>query len=380
MGVSQKPRPITVQEDYCRLGEPPLSDKTAVPLLQSYRYQQHWAQTGQLYTAQNGIDDTYGDDIGTTENGNYIVILPGTTKADTTNVNRQLAGALIPWFCEPTIAAGDFTQLVTVTWQQSGGTTQTLYESAETIESGNPLNTKGFVLQTRKGTNTSFEYDPSGFGGTWSWGRIVTKGIHTAALGVWAAPDLWPTADQLRIEDERMLPGEAIRGHTSQPNDKGSLGTLIDRTGPDAPAFDAMFQNATRSVWQWGHALGVYTTTNSYQTMGGTGTEYKLYVPNLYPTSTIELYPTVYITTDGASGGDPAYFRITAEDLGGGADTWTLTLTSDTAALYDYTDASNDTLLCRVGSPTKFKIELMAPSSGSILMHTLAIWAKLEEV
>jgi hypothetical protein len=373
-------RPNVIREDYCRIGEPPLSDKTGQPILDSYRYQNNWIQGGQIFSYQNGLDDTQGDDIDTSGNGTYYIILPSSTAADTSETDRFLEGALIPWFCEPTVAAGAFTQLVTVTWQQTGGTAQTLYESAETIESGNPLNKAGFLLKSRRGTNQSFKYTPHASEG-WTWGKIVTKGIRTAALGVWMQPYRTLTAAQAVVEDPRVAAGEVIRGQDSSiyVQDKRSLGDIMTRTGIDDGDYDAMLQNATQCVWQWGHSHGAYTETNSYQTMGSSGTEYKLLVPDLYPDTTIGVYPTAYVTRSGCSGGDPGYLKLTAEDLGGGADTWTLTFTDDGTELFTYTDASSDTLLCRVGTPTKFKVELMAPSSGYVVLHTLALWSRLWE-
>jgi hypothetical protein len=374
---NHKIRPIVVEEDFCRIGEPPLADKTAKPLLESFHYQNHWIQGGQMFTFQNGIDDTQGDDIGTSENGSYYIILPGSEKQDTSNADRELEGVLIPWFAEPTVAAGAFTQYVEVTWQQNGGTAQTLYQSAETIESGNPLNKTGFVLKSRRGTNQNFRYTPDTAGG-WDFGTLTTKGIHTAALGVWLAPDRWLTESQAVVQDARMASGEVIRGQGTGTT-KNSLGDLVSRVGLDDDDYDGMLQNATQCVWQWGHPYGTYTETNSLVTMGGTGNEYKLMVPDLYPDTTIGVHPTAYITRLNASGGDPAQLKITAEDLGGGADTWTLTITDDGTELYTPADASNDTLLCRVGSPTKFKVELLAPSTGYIVLHTLALWARLWE-
>jgi hypothetical protein len=372
-----KNRPVVVEEDFCRIGEPPLSDKTAMPLVESYRYQNNWIQGGQLFSYQNGIDDTYGDDIGTTENGSFYIILPGSEKQDTANPKRQLEGALVPWFCEPTVAAGAFTQYVEVTWQQDGGTAQTLYQSTETIESGDPVNKSGFLLKSRRGTNQAFEYTPH-VSGLWDFGTLTTKGIHTAAIGVWLAPDRWLTEAQAVVQKARMSPGEVIRGQGSGTT-KNSLGDLVSRKGLDDDDYDGIYQNATQCVWQCGHSHGWGTESNSYVTLGGSGTEYKLMVPDLYPDSTIGVYPTAYITRLNASGGDPAYLKLTAEDLGGGADTWTLTLTDDGTELFTYADASNDTLLCRVGSPTKFKVELLAPSTGYIVLHTLALWARLWE-
>jgi hypothetical protein len=364
-------RPVIVNEDYCRIGQPPLADKTALPLNRSYRYLNNFHQSGNLFTYSTGIDDTYGDDIGSTENGSFIVIFGGWNKAD--SGNRSLEGRLIPWFYEPTASVQD----VLVTWQQRAGSLQTLYTSQNSMQSGDKVSRRGFLLKSKWTTSGAelFEYTPAA-AGLWDYGTLVTKGIHTASLGIWAAPDVWLSSAQAIVDNERLMTGEVIRGINSTSG-KESIGDLLERVGKDSVAADALLHNATRCVWQWGHPAGVYTDVNSYQQMGDTGVFYKLYVPDLYHTSTIALYPTVYLTTSGASGGDPAYFRLTAEDLGGGADTWTLTLTSDTSDLYDYTDASSDTLLCRAGSPTEFKIELMAPSSGYIVMHTLAIWARL---
>lgn len=372
-------KPLMLQGDYCRIGEPPLSDKIGQPISDMYKYMNCWTQNGQIFTYQTGIDDIYGDSTGTSENGSFWVILPASNKNDTDNADRHLEGVLIPWFCEPTVVGGAFTQLVTVTWQQAGGSVQTLYESSETMESGNPVDRKGFQLKSRTGTNKEFAYTPNA-GGDWMLGQLVTKGIHTAALGIWSAPDRWLTDKQALVKQERVSVPDVIRGINST-TDKESLGHFIEHTGADSTTQDGMLQNATRCVWQYGHAAGIGTETNSYQTVGTSGVEYKLYVPDLYPTSTLELYPTAYITTSGATALDKAYLKLTAEDLGGGADTWILEIQNDGSTLYDPFDAtpSDDLLLCAVGAPTKFSIELMAPSSGYIVLHTLAIWAQLWE-
>lgn len=367
-------KPVIVEEDYCRIAQPALSNKTGVPLVRSYRYLNNWIQTGQLFSFSNGIDSTYGDDVGSTENGLFHIILPTSYKAESTN--RLLEGRLIPWFYEPTSGVQD----VEVLWQQSGGTSQTLYNSENKKVEGTPVDRRGWLLKTKwtsSGTE-EFGYDPSSGGGNWTYGILTTKGIHTAALGVWSAPDNWLSNKQAVVLYERMAKGEIIRGYTTEDG-RESVGELMSRVGANLDTEDGLLQNATRCVWQWGFPTGVYTTSNSYQQVGASGVEYKLYVPDLWSSSTIEVYPTAILQVDGSSGGDPAYFRLTAEDLGGGADTWTLTLTSDGKSLYDYTDASNDKLLVRAGSTTSFKIELMAPSSGHIIMWTLAIWAKLWE-
>lgn len=368
MGHQRKP--IFLDEEYAYIGRPPSSARVGYPSYRLYQYIKNWLSQQQIfiYTATKGSTDT--DDTDT--DGTFYVIMHNAPKNDASNPTRQLGGKLIPWKCEPDYAGGSVTKPVRIKWYP------TLAASAETLVSCNtvvPVGTipgpdTGWELSTTE--DADFDYTPDG-SGNWVAGKLTTENIKTSTLGIWTMPDWSLTDVQSDIFVDYYAPGNYLKGAVTG----GHIGELIHDLyleGSGGWDDDTVERQATRCLFQWGHPIGVWSDQNSYYDLGPSGTTYRISIPDYYSFygSEIEIYPTVVCSATNASGGDPAYVKLHST---GGNDNWELEITSDAVALYDYTDASNDTLSAQTGVDETFSIDIMAPSGGEILLHTVALWA-----
>lgn len=338
--------------------------------MSSYRYGVNWLQNQQLF-AYSAANTSTGD----TESvdGNFYIILHSPPKEDTANPTRQLQGVLMPWNYAPDIAGGSITQPVEVIWQQAGGTAETLIQRTDDLTKNDRLRwADGFQLGTKTGEN--FSYTPDSYG-DWTYGTLTTKNIKTASLGVWTGPDWSLTDAQANYLYKSIAPGQPITGYEDLST-FGNVGGLIQHVGGESAGWweeDSLERAMMRCVLQLGHPVGIWTDTASYTNIGPSGTTYLISVPEYYPyaSNEIDIYPTVIVTPTGASSGDKAYVKISSSTA---SDTWELGVETNSLGMYDYTDASNDKLTVDVSAEEEITIELKAPSSGELLLHTVALW------
>lgn len=370
MTENHQRRPIFLQDEYGNIGEPPSSARVGQPTRQLYQYLKNWLQTQQIvcYSApQTGAGDSIARD------GAFYVMLHGPVKDDTSNPTRQLGGYLLPWYCEPDIVGGSIVTPVRIKWQESGGAAQTLVSCSRTISFGaTPGWNGGWELITN--ADADFSYTPDA-GGLWTYGVLTTENIRTAALGIWTMPDWELTDAQAVTTANSMAPGNYIEGYASG---RRNLGNLIHNVVIESSAWtsDTIERNSMRCIFQCCHPIGWWSDTAAYTDLGPDGTTYKIRVPEYYSYTDdeINLYPTVIAEASGASGGTPAYVKLTSSTA---ADTWTLPITADALALYDYTDASSDKLTVDASAAEDITIEIKPPAveGGEILLRSVALWA-----
>ena len=380
--------PIRALSRYGYIGEPPLSDKLAMPLARLFQYLNNWAMNYQIFSFSNCSYDeveeqgdgwyTWTEITQEKEDGVFFVIVHSPPAASAED--RLLQGVLVPWHYRPHIdsVSGDYDSRPLIEWGKSPSFSS-LWESHATYgwdrfsQADSQLPTGGEILLG----GTDFKYTPVASGG-WDVYRLITRNIRTAALGIWPAPFYTLDDDQAQILLTRVAKGEVIRGYTGS-TDKESLGDLIHLVGDGTMDDDVLSNMSMRCLFQWGHPIGVWSSDSSYVDLGVLSTEsghatYKVQPPQWSPTyhsSTCKAYPALVVSTSGAAVGNEAHVRLTAV---GTSDTWDLAIDSDLSQnLFDYTDASNDTLSINT-TGDEFYVEVKAPSSGEITLHTVSLW------
>jgi hypothetical protein len=220
------------------IGEPPLANEIGLALAKDFHYLNCWAQNYQLFSFwQPALDPNHGDQcVATTQiaycDGNYYVILCSPPKIDTSNPQRSLQGALLPWASMgfKTVGGGlDWEEWPTITWQQTGEAAETLYDNkASSLEVSADL-AKDKRLPWKNpimlGGAGQFLWTPDAAGG-FTWGVLTTHQIRTAALGIWPGPDWDLTAAQARFNTAKFAQGHGIRGYTTTAA-KNSLGNIV---------------------------------------------------------------------------------------------------------------------------------------------------------
>ena len=231
----------------------------------------------------------------------------------------------------------------------------------------------GFDAMTLEEQGT-FQYLPD-TDGEWSLGQLRTNRMRVAALGIWQCPDRILTDNQAIIRPGNVSAGRAIRGYLG--SDDPSMGTLIHRLGR---GWDATFDNddveraTRRCILGFGHPLGIGTTSASpVNIRAGKDSSFLVEARNLRNksgTSAVRCYPAVSAYTEGASGGNPGYVRIYA-DNGGSTSDWTATITDD----------ANGGLQTNIGDEfyvasgiDKIEMTIEAPTGGAIWLKSATIW------
>lgn len=375
--IPRQKTPRIIDKSVGYIGESPSATYCGEPLLNSFQYLNNYAQNGQIFTYSGPPDDALNDAPG--QDGTFYVILQGSDKADTANAARQLGGALLPWRYDAEQLTTDWSGEVSISWEHDAAAADVHYRQNVSTLSGsdnyfNDLTEWNSPIPL-KGPN--FKYTPAA---DYSVGELVTSGIQTAALGIWTMPDEKLEADQaVFYSDEAhafIAADRAIRGYTG--TGEPSLGTLIHLVG-DTARNDDLLWNTQRCLFQWGHPLGVYTASSSYVEMC-TDARYALrpqnYREQAYPSEYVTLHPNIVATSVGADVGNKAYVRLRIFDSTPALiDTWTVEFYDNAPTLYKYSDGSGADGISTIPHEASFlKVEMQAPTSGELILHTIAIW------
>lgn len=220
----------------------------------------------------------------------------------------------------------------------------------------------------------SFTYEPDS-SGEWTVGKLRTKRIRPAAIGIWQCPDHELTSAQRIISPSDCGAGESIRGRGG--SDEKSIGTLVHRMGRFGGLDDDDVERVTRRcLLGWGHPLGVgwENTEGSYVNIrAGEDSTFKVRPRNMLNHSGSNAsfaYPLATVYTEGASVGVPAYIRFTAAN-NGSPSTVTIPITSDTGGLVGGTAIGG--LMLSSGAD-EITVEIQAPGSGTIRVKSISIW------
>lgn len=357
-------KPVFINPSHGNTGEPPIAGNIARPAVNMYQYLKNWLQNQQLFTFVNAL----GDSVASGETSSFYVMLHNAPKDDTSNPERELLGGLMPWSINASVGTP-----AKIEWIH-GGSTEELFSTVSDKEEATPAWSD--IIKLGSSGAEKFQYTPQG-SGLWTYGELKLTGIQAASVGVWPGPDWTLTDNQAKVLASNLAAGTYIMGYDGSSN---SLGALIQSPGGDTItewALDTLERNATVCLFQWGHPVGVWIDDSSgvaYYTVGGSGCTCKVQVPAIrsYASNEIEVYPTVVCSATLNSG--TAYVQITASDSG---DTWELPITNEAVTLYDYTDASNDTLTLSTDVEEEITIEIKPSTGGEILLHSVALWGHL---
>jgi len=386
--------PVYVNREYGYIGELPYASRVGVPLVRQIQYLLNFLQNEQWYT-YSGPGYTSGDASSELPNPHhdygsevpYYVILHAPEKADTSNSERQLGGVLLPWSYD----ANSPSDPAKVTWQgPSMGSAETIWEAydrwpvngvdvyaTERIPRSQAIqlwNTDDTVLG-----RDVFQWTPDN-ASEFEYGTLKTKYIRTAALGIWPMPDVTLTDDQMQISTANVAADRIIRGLRWQSGsliNLPSLGDMIQMIGDGSFDHDCVENATKRCLLQTGHPRGITCNETTYKNIRGdsdSGSTFKVRTRNLLAsTGTIATYPALVLSATNASGGNPGYVKYTSIT---GSDTWTLEVTSNTLALYDYSqaDGGSDTLAIDADDIDEVRIEVQAPTSGTITIWTYSLW------
>ena len=366
-------KPIVPLKQHGRIGMAPSSNSLGAKLYEQYMYLSQWTKNQVLYSYSGPPDDDINDYYGTGNNGYFYVILHGPARTDASTA--RLGGVLLPWNYKSVWGGSSYDQPVKVMWFAPGdsyyniwGSDTNYIESSgeiDYIDDGNPIRTpKPIEL-----FHDDFVWTPDG---SWQFGVIETFGIQTASLCIWAAPDAPPTDTQALFKRSHFNSGQSITGFEDFA-EVPSLGTMIHMMGDGAvtAGYDSLQNNTKRCILQSGHPFGIWTDSTEYVDIANGGT-FKVFPQNLTDgTTDVASYPALVVKTNSCDADNKAYVKLTSTN---GADTWELEISGNSeAALYDYTDASNDTLTIDPDED-EIKIELKGAGTSEITLRTFSLW------
>lgn len=223
------------------------------------------------------------------------------------------------------------------------------------------------IQMEEKGT---FKYEPDS-SGEFTVGKIRTSRIRVAAMGIWQCPDHVLETAQAELIHQYFQPGKAIRAYDATGD--LSLGKMIRRMGDDDLDDDDVERMTRRCVLGFGHPTGIGTTETSYVNIRNDADSWFIIetrnLLNRSGASSARVMPAVVAYADGASGGNPAYVKITSYNSGS-ADTWTYEIT-DSGGLYGGVSAGYLEVTAGID---KVKIEIEAPTSGAVWLKTATLW------
>ena len=376
--INRRKTPIVVDQSACYIGKPPSAPYFGEPIMSSFQYLNNWSQNGQLFTYSGPPDDQMNDAPG--QDGTFYIILQGADKADdsASNDHRQLGGALLPWKYDAEQLTSQWTSEVSISWEHDGAAADLHYEQsvANSGQSSNYFNDLTSWNDPIKLYGNDFVYTPAA---DYSMGKLVTTGIQTAALGVLTMPDpVMSPAQSVFFADNGnhayIAPDRAIRGYTGTGDP--SLGTMIHLVG-DTSRNDDLVWNTQRCLFQWGHPRGVWSDTDSYTELA-TDARYKLIPQNYREQSTstqVTLHPLIVATSTGADAGNQAFVKLTIyDDVPAVVDTWEISFYDNATTLYKYSSGSGSDGINIDCAPCTMKVEIQSPTSGEVLLHTIALW------
>ena len=119
--------PKIARRKHGRIGEPPRSGKTGLPLQQMWSYMTQFNQRCQIFSycgpPSSTMNPTY-DDI-----YSFYVPMRGPRKRDTSDTTRNLQGVIVPWVLEPEYYDGAYENDVHAEWRDgTGGSYATIFK------------------------------------------------------------------------------------------------------------------------------------------------------------------------------------------------------------------------------------------------------------
>ena len=368
------PQPARRKHGY--IGDPPLANRTGMPLQQSWAYMSQFNQRGQLFTYSGPPDGDINPDTDTT--GTYYIPLRGPRKRDTTDITRNLNGVIVPWATDPNWDGG-YANDVSVEWAVSGGGYSDIWKrnfrTSETAPDYNDRVEKLKGIQLPGGAyQPDFTWTPA-IDGDWVTYQLKTTGIQVAALGIWDAPDQTVADDQLWLRRKDFAPGQIIRGFNADADTYRSLGHAVRAIGDDNLTDDSLANMTGRCLLNTGHPVGIWSDSGAGLNIGGTDCSYKVWPQRIEGLSSgqVKAFPCVVVTTTGATAINPATVVLKST---GAADDWTLSITSDAGAGKTFTHDAGDQAYLDIDYDYDFiEVWIRSPSAGEIVLHSFALWS-----
>jgi hypothetical protein len=271
----------------------------------------------------------------------------------------------------------------------SNGTEQVWFDNVEVWEVDHDYT--GWRLDDKKSkrivlgngaTSDNFFYVPPSDGG-FCVGKLTTKNIQTATLGIWSTPDTDLTLEQKVISERELLPKTSILGYgpSTEPQDIGSIYNLIGFTGNDYE--DGVEQMTRLCLFQWGHPVGYYATGSLSQTSFIGGMPIKISPRNLTGgtgTDTVNVDMAFVITTNGAAGGSSIQITFSSGASSPASDR-VFTFTSDVTTTL-LTTADEDTAsalpVYAIGDDVSVIIDFNGAGTQEVTIHTVSLWETSE--
>jgi hypothetical protein len=225
----------------------------------------------------------------------------------------------------------------------------------------------------------NFFYVPPSDGGFCA-GKLTTRNIQTAALGIWSMPDEDLTLDQKALSEVDVLPKTSIFGYGPSVNRK-DIGQVYDLIGFDDNDYEDSIEAMTRRcIFQWGHPVGIYVNTGTVYLFGQL--EIVIAHRNLkgssYPTVTDKnILTAMVVTTTNCSGGAPVTITVTStHPVVPRTRTWTITSNLTAQLLTDADNTVGTPISSRPNTTFADYIFVTAATSGGseVLIHTFSLW------
>ena len=269
-----------------------------------------------------------------------------TRSQEHTNLYQQLGGILMPW---------RYDTGATVTWDSGALDTVTMF-SSDSPSHDDMDSVSALVEPTREIKLYNGMYAPGPSGGGFVVSYLSYSKMMVAGLGVWTMPDRLLEPDWRLFDLEQFTIGRQVRGYNAS---RKGLGELLDSV------YELIYRTG-RCILGSGHPTGVCTTSNTFVNLRHDTAPFRVSPMGLYAGDTVAVTPVIVAGAVGASGGNPGTVKFTSV---GTSDTVSLSITSDTEALYyDSESLSIDKFEDFVN------IEMEAPTDGALYVRSYFIW------
>jgi hypothetical protein len=372
-------KPTHARREYGRIGYPPLSSMTGLPLQQQLQYMLQYNQRGNVFTFSGPPDNSMNCDYDGSPAGTFYVPLRGPQKYDSSDTTRQLHGAFLPWAMSDTFSVY-YTDTQHIQWKDgTGGSFASIWEKYLDYPYDKTLVDYGFRSQMRQPFllpegeyYDNFVWTPPA-DGEWYLCSAQFDFIMPAAFSIWDGPDITVDDDQIRIAAADVAPGQLIRGYNADGDNHQSLGHIQRWVGRDDMTEDSLCNMTSRALLATGHPIGIWTDSATYVNIGGTDCDYKVRPRQVEGLSsgTVTSLPAIVVTTTGCDADNKAYVKYTAERS---TDTWEVEISSNlTASMIENTGGTTSDLDLNYDYDY-IAVELKATGTSEITLHTFVLW------